>query len=113
MLKQHHRYATVAKLSEAFRKGGRFPYLEALVNHSKHRYIVRASMWADATDEEAEPYYLTFSGFSYDGKNYTSEPVRNFLEHEYSRSMHALIDAGNAINDFLRSAVQANIRAGA
>jgi hypothetical protein len=113
VLKQHHQYATVANLSEAFRKGGRFPYVEALVNHSKHRYIVRASIWADATGKEAEPYYLAFSGFSYDGKNYTSEPVQKFLEDEYSRSMQALIDAGNAINDFLRGAVEAKNPAGA
>ncbi len=107
ILKRHPQYASIAKLSESIRKGGRFPYLEALVNHSKHRYVVRATMRADATGKDAEPYFLAFSDFSFDGQYYGSERVREFLEDEYSRSMLALIDAGNAINAVLRDTLDA------
>lgn len=78
-----------------------FIYLEALVNHSKHRSIIEPSLDVDATDNEIKTYEVAFPVFSYNKVDYSRRKVEDFLQPFYSWLSFRTVDVGIAINNSL------------
>lgn len=76
-----------------------FLYLKGLVNHSKHRSLIRPTLWMDMTGQNPDPYALRFQKFSYKkGENYPQREIRPYLESEFDRLSLLVIETGIALN---------------
>jgi len=95
--------ATVSLLLSSISGEGEFKYLGALVNHSKHRSVIKAGLWADMTQPAPEPYTLKFQPFTYNGTTYERREIWPFLEKEYDRLSMIVVATGHALNDVLLS----------
>lgn len=78
-------------------------HLDALVNHSKHRSIVRPSLNVDLRKSSGPTYNLEFPSIEYKGNHYPIADVQEFMENAYSVLSSQVNATGNALNAALRS----------
>lgn len=94
-------FADLSAIMKSILDNEEFKYLAALANHSKHRSLIKPTLWFDTTGKAQDPYTLRFKGFKYKGKNYPDRLVLPFLENEYSHLSKTVIEMGNALNTVL------------
>jgi hypothetical protein len=75
-----------------------FKYLAAIVNHSKHRSVVRTPYTVDNLDTESPDHGLNFAAFSYNGQWHSERRVEPFVRDEFARQSRLIIDIGNRLN---------------
>lgn len=81
--------------------GPGFARLDGLSNMAKHRSIVRPSLNEDWTGKRAEKYMLPFEDFTYEGQDFASVDVREFVRQEHDRMQHLMVDIGVELNAVL------------
>jgi len=99
------------KLSEIFKSiwdNKDWKYLTALLNHSEHWNLIKATLWFDATGKPQNPYTLKFEEFRYYGESYADLIVLSFLEDIYNYLSRTVIEIGSAVNTILLKKAQAN-----
>jgi hypothetical protein len=101
-LSADHRYVEIGQLFLTHMSHDDNVYLTALANYSKHRSVVKPSLWIAFTDIEPDGYKLNFRGFSHNKDNYAERSALAFLESEFSRISKCTIAVGNEINLALR-----------
>jgi hypothetical protein len=110
---QDHR-ASIATVRAALSKSGAYPkvedaidrlcthpdfvYLNDLVNHGKHRRIVGLEITIDGQSELAVPQ-LELGAFEHGTRSYPKREIEPFLNGEFVRQSHLLVEIGQAIND--------------
>jgi hypothetical protein len=77
-------------------------YLGALANQSKHRSLVKPTLWIDMQAED-EPYQFKFQDFAYGGKVHYGVDMLPFLEATFNRISHIVVDTGEKLNVVLRA----------
>jgi len=82
-------------------EGGQFLQLTALANHGKHRSIVRVGLSEDQTGIATQKHELRFPSFEYKGISYYETEVVSFLQCEFDRINHAIVDLGVSIHESL------------
>ena len=80
-----------------------YRYLNALVNHSKHRSNITSKLTYALKESGADIYKLSFHSFKYDGDNYDHEPVDSYIKNEFDRQSELIIKIGNKINKLVAS----------
>lgn len=75
-----------------------FIYLEALVNHCKHRSLVRIPYYYDLSGEPTAKRGFWLADFTYGETLHHPREVGTFLKDEYKRQSRLVIDIGNALN---------------
>lgn len=95
-------HAEIGQLLSTLQRHDDYAYLSALANYSKHRSVVKPSLWIDLTGTDPVGYRLNFRNFSHDGSNYAERSAGAFLESEFSRVSICMLAVGNAINSALR-----------
>lgn len=93
--------AEVHRLLSAVKGEGQFSHLSALVNYSKHRGILRTSVFEDMTGRAAQRHTLKLPKFEFKGKCYPDVDARLFVQQEFDRLSALLIELGNALNKAL------------
>ncbi|MDV7106246.1 hypothetical protein R3X26_17760 [Vibrio sp. TH_r3] len=73
-------------------------YLDALVNHTKHRHNITPKLNYSLVKTGLETYNFIFDSFSYKGITYPSREAIPFLHEAYDHQGKNLIDFGNKIN---------------
>lgn len=96
-------FAEIYQLLNTQINAGQFSHLTALVNHSKHRSIIRTSVSEDLTGQAPERHTLKLSGFHYKKRQYPEVDARTFIQSEYDRQAVLVIDIGNALNAVLQT----------
>jgi hypothetical protein len=76
-------------------------HLAALVNHSKHRKVLRPSLNVDLRKSGTQSYELEFPAFTHNGKSYPAANVEAFLEEAYGFLSPKIVECGNALNKAL------------
>jgi len=76
-------------------------HLGALVNHSKHRSVIRPVLNVDLSKPKVQKYELEFPAFTYDGKPFPATNVEQFLEQAYEVLSPKIVKCGNALNSAL------------
>lgn len=79
-----------------------FVYLEALVNHCKHRSLVPIPYYYDLSGEPAAKQGFWLSDFTYGDTVHPTREVEDYLKGEYQRQSRLVIDIGNAVNAEVR-----------
>lgn len=77
-------------------------YLGALANQSKHRSLVKPTLWLDMTEVGPEPFTLQFQDFVYDGTFYERREIRPFLASAFNHISRTVVDTGIELNATLR-----------
>lgn len=101
-LQRTRRYPKLSASLEKLCDAEDFVYLNDVVNHSKHRRlislqpIVKPSQTGDLIELE-----LTLPPFEHDGKLYQSRDVNAFLNGEYGRQSHLVVEVGEQLNTAL------------
>jgi hypothetical protein len=72
-------------------------HLGALVNHSKHRSIIKPVLNVDFRDHTT-PYCLKFPAIVYNEVSYPEVDAQEFMEQTYSILSPGVVKCGNAIN---------------
>ncbi|HEX5310805.1 hypothetical protein [Aquabacterium sp.] len=80
-------------------------HLSALVNHSKHRRVLRPSLNVDLRTPSQQTYELEFPGFSHNGCKYPAVNADKMMEEAYSVLSPTVVACGNELNEALRSIV--------
>ena len=93
--------AELANILEGISKHPDFAYLNALVNHSKHRSIVGTVLSVDPPAEGRAPYVLLFDEFTYRDRSYPRRDIKPFLEPTYACLSQEIVNCGNALNRVL------------
>lgn len=75
-----------------------FEYLEALVNHSKHRSIVEPFFNINLREQGENMKEMKFRDFTYREKKHPARLVYDFLESEFDRQSELVVNIGNEIN---------------
>lgn len=78
-------------------------HLDALVNYSKHRSIVRPSLNVDLQNPDGPSYNLEFPEIEYKGNYYPITDAKEFMENAYSVLSPLVVSTGNALNAALRN----------
>jgi hypothetical protein len=73
-------------------------HLAALVNHSKHRSVIRPVLNVDVSAPRTQKYELEFPAFTYNGKQFPAVNVEKFLEKAYEVLSPKVVECGNALN---------------
>lgn len=76
-------------------------YLDALVNHGKHRSLVKQVLWSDLTGNRAETHDLKFESFEYKGVFYFSHSALPFIEIAIDLLSEMIVLTGENINTYL------------
>lgn len=82
--------------------GGAFEHLTALVNHSKHRALVLASLAEDWTGPASEKHRLQLNHFVHNKKPYPTVDVTGFLSDEWDRVYKLGVDMGRELHAILQ-----------
>lgn len=77
-------------------------YLNALVNHGKHRSLVRQVFWTDLTGNKAETYDLKFESFEYKGIHHCSRSTLPFMQVAIDHLSELIVITGEHMNTYLR-----------
>lgn len=75
-----------------------FVYLEALVNHCKHRSLVPIPYYYDLSGQHRAKQGFWFADFTYGETPHLTREVETYLKDEYKRQSRLVIDIGNALN---------------
>jgi len=86
----------------AWRRKIEFKYLDALVNSSKHRAVIRTRHWIvlDCKDDEGSP--PRFDGFEFNGTTYPREEALPTTARTWDVVTRAVIDSGIELERVLR-----------
>lgn len=79
-----------------------FVYLTDIVNHGKHRRIVGLEITVNSDEGPLVSPRLELAEFAHDGKKYAARDVEGFLNDEYARQSHLVVDIGLEINKALQ-----------
>jgi hypothetical protein len=90
-----------------------FVYLEALVNHCKHRSLIPIPYHYDLSGALCPKQGFWFADFTYDRTFYIAREAEAFLKDEYKRQSRLVIDIGNALNAEVRRRLAAGKKTGA
>lgn len=74
-----------------------YKYLEAFVNHSRHRSLIGITYLF----ENVEPEFL-FNKFSHKKIDFVQKPIKEYIDIEYARQSQLVVKIGNKINEFVK-----------
>ncbi len=77
-------------------------YLGALANQSKHRSLVKPTLWIDMQAED-EPYQFKFQDFVYGRQLRRGVEMLPYLEVTFNRISQIIVDTGSELNAVLRA----------
>jgi hypothetical protein len=97
------KFSTVQSILQQVADSAEFKYLSAIVNHSKHRSIIKPVVAVDFRTDA--PYAIEFSAFTYAGEDYEMRDVKKVLEPTYSILSSKMAECGIALNAALRAEV--------
>jgi hypothetical protein len=80
-------------------------HLSALVNHSKHRSVIRPSLNVDLRNTSEPTYALEFPAFTYNKKTYRAVDAERFMEQVYEVLSPKVVECGSLLNDVLETNV--------
>ena len=78
-------------------------YLVALANQSKHRSLVKPTLWLHMAQEATKPLSLQFQDFSCRGKLYERREILPFLESTFNQVSKIVTDSIVELNAVLRA----------
>jgi hypothetical protein len=96
-------FSEIASILNGIIKHDDFVYLDALVNHSKHRSIVGTVLSIDPPADGQPPYTLLFDEFVYDEESHASRDIQSFLAPAYKWISQEIDVCGEALNRALRN----------
>lgn len=79
-----------------------YRYLADVVNHSKHRSVIGTSFTVNLTEDADQPYGLELRAFEHESRKYPKQRVESILTREYGRQAALIIQAGEALNRWVR-----------
>jgi hypothetical protein len=88
--------STLKPFVDALRQNNDYIYLEALVNQSKHRNIVKARLNADLSGKQRNCY--EFVQFERECVIYPPREIKGFLVDEYNRQAKIIFEIGRELN---------------
>jgi hypothetical protein len=91
-------YPDLTSLLKEIIEHSEYKYLADVVNHSKHRSIIKPFFNVNLKKPEGEHHEIKFRNFSFKGALYSQRLVFDFMEPEYDRQSKLIIDIGNKIN---------------
>ncbi len=77
-----------------------YKYLNAAVNHSKHRNLISTYPMIDFNEIEKD-FKFVFTRFEYKNKIYEQRGILDFVELEYDRQSRLIVEIGIVINEFI------------
>jgi hypothetical protein len=86
-------------------KGGSFPHLSALSNHSKHRSLIPHLLRESLLSEQPDRHTIRISTFEYKNEIYPEVIAKDFLADEYKHLSLITIKIGNELNSLLAKRV--------
>ncbi|MGE4444986.1 MAG: hypothetical protein AB7E37_08485 [Candidatus Altimarinota bacterium] len=89
-------------LMEELMEHDNFKYLNANVNHSKHRSLISLCYSISFIDDW---HGHKFISFNYKGGEYTERNIYDFIIEEYNRESQLVIRIGNELNTILESSL--------
>jgi hypothetical protein len=101
LLKQDQVFVELTTILDGILRHPEFIYLNALVDHSKHRSIIDTVLSVDPPAEGRPPYTLLFEAFTYRDKLYPQREIQPFIEPVYAWLSHEVVICGNALNRIL------------
>lgn len=101
LLAKMSEFGELHKSLEEISKHPDFKYLNALVNHSKHRSIVGTVLSVDSPANGKPPYTLLFDEFTYRKTLHPPKEIKPFLESTYAWLSQEIVNCGNALNQAL------------
>jgi len=107
-----HRDPELMNLADLLREmisGSAFRHLTALVNHSKHRALVLASLTEDWTGQAPERHRLRLDDFVHNEKYYPAVDVTGFLSDEWNRVNKLCVDMGRELHTILQARLAARL----
>ncbi|HRH17085.1 MAG TPA: hypothetical protein PLS22_06490 [Aquabacterium sp.] len=81
-------------------------HLDALVNHSKHRRVLRPSLNVDLSKPDRQSYSLEFPAFSHNAEQFPSKQAVAFMEEAYAEISPEIVSCGNTLNEILSKLVE-------
>lgn len=99
-IKEESKYNVLTASIENLITNDDYAYLEAIVNHSKHRCIIDLNVVLSFIPEEPSPT-LESKPFAHKGKEYSKRPIREYLKDEYYRQGELIVSIGNEINSLV------------
>lgn len=97
-LKNTSNYLQLHTLVTELKSHNDYEYLNALVNHSKHRSLINADMRLNLQKAGLEMKELVFPTFEYNEKTYPEKPALKFLQNEFDRQSKLIVIIGNELN---------------
>lgn len=101
LLRKMPEFGELTKILEGISTHPDFVYLNALVNHCKHRSIVGTVLSVDPPTDGKPPYALLFDEFTYREIPYARRDINPFLEPTYAWLSQEVVNCGNALNQLL------------
>jgi len=105
-LKSKPEYIDVLRSFDEIGTHQKIKHLAALVNHSKHRSVIRPILNVDVSAPKVQKYDLEFPAFTYDGRSFPVANVEKFLEQAYEVLSPKIVECGNALNVALEKLVK-------
>lgn len=102
-LKRMTDFSEIAAILDGIIKHDNFVYLDALVNHSKHRSIVGMVLSVDPPADGQPPYALLFEEFVYDKEPYPSRDIQLFIDPAYEWISQEIDVCGEALNRAIKT----------
>lgn len=102
-LKADNSYLPVVDLLNNLTINDNYTYLNAVVNHSKHRSIIEPCFNVNLQKTGKDMQEMKFIPFSYNNISYPTQNAFSFLESEFNRESQLIIEIGNEINRSLVS----------
>lgn len=99
-IKKKSKYNVLTASIEELITNDDYAYLEAIVNHSKHRSIIDLNLVLSFIPEEPSPT-LESKPFAHKGKGYDKRPIREYLKDEFYRQGKLIVSIGNEINSLV------------
>lgn len=103
LMKHKSKLCNLKELFRSIIKNENYDYLSALVNHSKHKSIIKPIYTLRLTKSENNKQEIEFGEFRKNRKCYPSKPAFEFIEAEFERQTKIIIEAGNELNFILNS----------
>lgn len=97
-LRNRSNFSRVLDTFDAISRHQLVKHLSALVNHSKHRSVIRPSLNVDGS-----AYTLVFPEFVYDTKTYQAVDTERFMEQVYEVFSPKVVECGNHLNSVLEA----------
>jgi hypothetical protein len=102
-LSENSKFSQLSNLITQLKGHDDYLYLNALVNHSKHKSVIAPSFNFNLRKSGEDVNEFLFPNFSYGNKNYKKRLVYDFLSSEYDRQGTQIILIGNELNKVLAS----------